>query len=74
MQKFLLILFVGVLVVFVSQQTEEVLIMNDVLLENVEALANSENSLPYYCSDSGDVLCPGDGSRVDAVYEGYSLR
>ena len=47
--------------------------MNDVLLENVEALANFENKLPMYCEGSGSVRCPGNGVWVNAVYEGYSL-
>lgn len=40
MQKVFLILFVGVLGIGVSQQTQKTPIVDDVLLENVEALAN----------------------------------
>ena len=73
MQKVFLILFVGVLGIWVSRQTQDTPMMNDVLLENVEALANFENKLPMYCEGFGGVKCPGDGVWVNAVYEGYSL-
>ena len=74
MQKVFLILFVGVLGVWVSQQTPKAPIVDDVLLENVEALANSEETLPTDCWSSGDVTCPGNGVKVEVVYIGYSLR
>ena len=74
MQKVFLILFVGVLGIWISQQTQKTTIVDDVLLENVEALANYETTLPMYCWASGDVTCPGSGVKVSDVYIGYSLR
>ena len=74
MQKVFLILFVGVLGIWVSQQTQKAPIVDDVLLENVEALANYEETLPTDCWSSGGVTCPGNGAKVEVVYEGYSLR
>ena len=74
MQKIFLFLFVGVLGVLISQQMQETPIVDDVLLENVEALANLENKLPTYCEDVGSVVCPITGKGTGAVYEGYSLE
>ena len=74
MQKVFLILFVGVLGIWVSQQIQKTPIVDDVLLENVEALANYEITLPTDCWSSGNVTCPGVGIKVEVVYEGYSLR
>ena len=73
MQKSFLILFVGILGIWVSQQTKEIPTVNNVLLENVEALANPENKLPVFCTETGSVVCPGTGKGVETVYEGYSL-
>lgn len=68
MQKFILILFVGLLGVFVATQTKETsVVIGDVVLENVEALANVENRLPTSCEASGDVDCPLDDAKV--LYE-----
>lgn len=72
MRKVFLFLFVSVLGISVSQQTQETPIINDVLLENVEALASVENNLPIYCEDSGSVTCPIAGEKVGAVYQGYN--
>lgn len=44
MQKFFLIFFVGALGSFISQYLNETpIITNDIMLENVEALADLEN-------------------------------
>ena len=48
--------------------------MNDVILKNMEALADGENGLPVLCALSGNYICPSNGRYVGAVYEGYSLR
>ena len=73
MQKVFLILFVGVFGFSVSQQTQESPIVNDVLLENVEALAIFENSVPTNCQGSGEQYCPLNGKKYAFIYEGYSL-
>lgn len=74
MQKVFLILFVGVLGIWVSQQTQKISIVDDVLLENVEALANGEMSEPILCQWDGDVVCPINNRKCGIVYIGYSLR
>lgn len=77
MQKFILILFVGVLGIFVTNQTEEIpAVTNDVVLENVEALADVENSgsnMPIKCVMFGESDCPLGGVKVKYVIEGLSL-
>lgn len=74
MQKVFLVLFVGVLGVFISRQTQDAPIVNDVVLENVEALASTEGGLPIYCEDSGSYSCPLNGDKFGFVYIGYSLE
>ena len=75
MQKFILILFVGVLGLIVANQTMETpIVANDIVLENVEALAQSEMSEPIICKGSGDVTCPISDRKFAYVFIGYSLR
>ena len=64
----------GVLGIWVCYQTQETLTINDVLLENVEALAYGEVLGPTICRGSGNVTCPNYGEKVYMVYEGYSLE
>ena len=76
MQKFILILFVGALGVFVTNQMEETPVVSDVVLENVEALADMENmegGILVQCVMLGNSECPIDGVRVKYVIEGLSL-
>lgn len=75
MQKVFLILFVGALGIFIGFRTMKTpTITNDLLLENVEALAEYENSLPIICDGSGSFSCPLNGEKYGYVYKGYSLR
>ena len=75
MQKIFLVLFVGVLGVFIGQQVQGTpIVMNDVLLENVEALADTENSDPINCRGDGEITCPIDNRKCAFVFKGYSLR
>ena len=74
MQKVFLILFVGVCGVFVERQMQGASTdMNDILLENVEALANAEIIPPTYCYGDGNYICPSNGKKCGFVYQGYSL-
>lgn len=74
MRKGFLILFVAVLSSVILFRGKENLVMsNDVLLENVEALADNEGSLPMDCQMTGNVTCPRNGVKVEYVYENYSL-
>lgn len=72
MQKVFLILFVGVLGIWVSQQTQKTPIVDDVLLENVDALASDDEIIikkkEVYYPQPGDsnygtvkCVCWGDG-------------
>ena len=75
MQKVFLVLFVGVLGAYIGLQVQRVpTVMNDVLLKNVEALADTENSLPINCRGDGEVVCPGINRKCAYVFLGYSLR
>ena len=75
MKKVILILFVGVLGTIIGYQSMKTpVVTNDLILENVEALANEENKLPIDCYVSGSCICPIDGARVKYVIEGYGLR
>ncbi len=77
MQKVFLVLFVVVLGIFIDSQTVNTLkVTNDVLLENVEALADIENSgsdIRYKCLMTGENKCPINGVKVVYVIEGLSL-
>lgn len=74
MQKIYLVLLVGILGTFVGEQVQGMSAkINDVLLENVEALADMEMEEPITCWSSGDFTCPGNGKKVGQVYKGYSL-
>ena len=75
MQKFIFILFVSVLGVLVANQTvEKSVVINNVVLENVEALANTEVSGPIHCQGEGNVTCPISNKKFAYVLIGYSLR
>ena len=75
MQKIFLVLFVGILAVFLGYKAmKSSTVMDDVVLKNMEALADGENGLPVICAFSGSYICPSNGKNVGVVYEGYSLR
>ena len=75
MKKVILILFVGVLGTIIGYQSKKTpVVTDDLMLENVEALANEENKLPIICDDFGDFTCPINGARVKYIIESYGLR
>ena len=75
MQKFFLVLLVGVLgLLFGFQTMGDTPAINDVVLENVEALANSEMPGFTTCRGEGEVVCPPNNRKCAVVYIGYSLR
>ena len=43
------------------------------LLENVEALASGEVSVPHRCYGVGSIDCPLNRNKVGMVYSGWSL-
>lgn len=75
MRKIILVLFVGVLGVFVVSRTMKTsVVVNDVVLENVEALAGmEEGGIRVKCVMIGENKCPTSGVKVEYVIEGLSL-
>lgn len=60
-------------ITYTNIQSESALIlMNELALQNVEALSNSEG-IAYHCWEDGTVPCP-DGGTAKYVFTGYSLK
>lgn len=77
MQKVVFVIGVFVLGLFVYCNTMNTKPMiDDLLLKNVEALADGENTVtpPTICNGTGNFTCPNFGERVKYVVQGYSLR
>lgn len=74
MKKFISLLFIGAIAVVTYSSLPAKVELNDLLLENVEALASDEISGTIRCVGSGSVNCPIDNSQVNGVYRGYSLE
>lgn len=75
MQKLVFILIVSALAIWVGNKAAKTPIaMNDVILKNIDALADGESGTRITCDWSGNLSCPNTGDKVGAVYEGYSLR
>lgn len=76
MQKILAIMVVCILGGLVFRQASDSRpILNDVVLANVEALAELEWVKPStYCFGSGDLTCPQYGEKVKDVYVGYNIE
>ena len=77
MQKVLWIVGVCALGTLVlGKSTKSNPMVDDLLLKNVEALADSEDSWGHLPIDSiklGDYICPKDDQRVKYILEGLSL-
>ena len=74
MRKYLKFSVFVLLIACVFLQTKEKsIVTNDIMLENVEALAYEEIDKPLGCVREGDVACPHDGLKVWKVFEGFSL-
>ena len=52
------------------------LVMDDLLLKNVEALAGGEYTVtpPTLCDGTGNLTCPNFGEKVKHVVQGFGLR
>ena len=78
MKKKICIVIVGILIALFSglnlYHFQKEMIMSDVVMANVEALASGENGLPVTCTSSGNYICPNFGEKVGEIYIGYSLR
>lgn len=48
--------------------------LNNLLLENIEALAGGEYDATTQCLGSGSVDCPHSDVKVKYIMEGYSLE
>ena len=48
--------------------------LNDLMSENVEALAAGEYGTAYQCWGSGSMYCPYSGRNVYMILTGYSLE
>ena len=47
---------------------------SDILLKNVEALANNENGTPMFCLGSGNVCCPDTKDKVEYMIRPFNLE
>lgn len=65
-------LLVMAIVCYVSFHEEK--IENALLMENIEALAGGESTVPVRCAGSGTVECPFTHVKVRFVVTGYSLE
>lgn len=74
MKKLILFLFVGILVIITYWSRPATVELNNLFLENVEALAAGEEVTTVRCLGSGSVNCPINNSKVAVVYDGYSLE
>lgn len=74
MIKLFSLLFIGVIAAVAYWVRPAQAELNNLLLENIEALAAGESSGSVYCVGMGSVDCPVDNSKAYAVYGGYSLE
>lgn len=74
MRKTILAIFVigGMTLIFSKFSNKEKLV-NNLLLENVEALAAGEGG-GAWCISSGNTFCPMTGTKVAYTVEAYSLE
>lgn len=74
MRKVFLLLFVCALGTLIgSQVIKTSTVVDEILLQNVEALADLETMLPTYCAFTGDCTCPNGGIKVKYVVESYGV-
>lgn len=70
----LVLLFVSVMSFNVWQNTKSKKLLSDLVLVNVEALAQGETaSGTYKCYGSGDLDCAGTGIKVAYIFGPYDL-
>lgn len=74
MKKLIFLLFIGVVTAITYLARPAGTELNNLLLENAEALAAGESFDNVHCVGTGSVVCPANNSKVDAVYSGYSLE
>lgn len=74
MKKQILFLFVAVTAVVLCFTRPVEVGLNNLILENIEAMALGEITEPVYCVGTGSVDCPMDNSKVKVVFGGYRLE
>ena len=74
MKKLISLLFIGVIAAVAYWARPAQAELNNLLLENIEALAAGEGSETVRCVGTGSVDCPVDKLKAYAVYGGYSLE
>lgn len=74
MKKLIFLLSVGAMAAIIYFTRPDGTELNNLLLENVEALAAGEGSSAVHCVGTGSVDCPRNSSKVYVVFSGYSLE
>lgn len=74
MKKIILFLFIGIIANVTYWFRPAKVELNNLFLENVEALAAGESITTVRCLGSGSVDCPIDNSKAEVVYDGYSFE
>lgn len=74
MKKLFSLLFIGVIAAVAYWARPAQAELNNLLLENIEALAAGEGSGTIHCVGTGSVDCPINHSQVYFVAGGYSLE
>lgn len=60
--------------VFFYQQEKKIYNLDNLLLENVDALANNEETIhTYSCYGKGSVDCPNNNQKAEIVFKPFSL-
>ena len=63
-----------VVITFIERSNNSAEGMNDLMLENIEALAGNEGSSSIHCMGNGCVVCPIGNVKVYMYFEAYSLK
>lgn len=73
-KTFLVICVIASMTVIVSKFSNKENLVNNLFLENVEALAAGEGGGNVRCIASGNTICPQIGVRVAYTVEPYTLE
>lgn len=72
-KTFLAILVIAAMAVMFGKLSNKEKLVNNLLLENVEALASGEGG-GIWCIGSGDTTCPSTGDKVAYTKEPFNLE
>lgn len=74
MKKIGILLFLGLVIMNVQQGMDSENVFSDLVLENIEALAEGESEDGvYHCYGSGDIDCPRTDHKVVYVFGPFDL-